>query len=90
MVLPRFEPRQEQLIRARRASELGLVRMLEPENFTVAGLLPLLQQLERQPKPLDNLPVGMLDGMDVLCDRVVSLLGEREQRPPARLHRALS
>ena len=91
VVLPRFEPRQEQLIRARRASELGLVRMLEPENFTVAGLLPLLQQLERQPKPLDNLPAGMLDGMDVLCDRVVSLLGEREQRPPpARLHRALS
>lgn len=74
IVIPRFEPRTEQLIRARRAQELGLVQMLEPEQFSIASLKPLIENLVNQPKPSSVLLPGMLDGMDSVCDRVVTLL----------------
>ncbi len=74
IVIPRFEPRTEQLIRARRAKELGLVEMLEPEQFNVGSLIPLLESLSRQPSPSAALLPGMLDGMDNVCNRVVHLL----------------
>ncbi len=77
IVLPRFEPRTEQLIRARRAKELGLVEMLEPEQFNVASLQALIENLSMQPKPSLSLLPGMLDGMDSVCDRVVKLLNAR-------------
>lgn len=74
IILPRSEPRTEQLIRARRAAELGLVKMLEPEDFTVEHLAPLISGLSSQSRPSENLGAGMLEGMDRLCDRVVTLL----------------
>jgi predicted glycosyltransferase len=79
IIIPRFEPRTEQLIRARRAAELGLVRMLEPENFQVAKLVPLIQDLLEQAKPSAHLGEGMLDGMEKVCRRVEQLLGDRAQ-----------
>ncbi|NKB75696.1 MAG: hypothetical protein GKR96_01325 [Gammaproteobacteria bacterium] len=74
IIIPRFEPRTEQLIRARRATELSLVTMLEPENFNSESLIPLIKGLSSQPKPHDNLLPGMLDGMDQVCERVVALM----------------
>ncbi len=76
IVLPRFEPRAEQLIRARRAAQLGLITMLEPQPRASGAdnLLPLLENLTAQPRPADNLPVGMLDGMNTVCARVASML----------------
>ncbi|TIM79862.1 MAG: hypothetical protein E5Y59_27030, partial [Mesorhizobium sp.] len=32
LIVPRVKPREEQLIRARRAAELGLIEMLLPEE----------------------------------------------------------
>jgi predicted glycosyltransferase len=78
IVIPRFKPRLEQLIRARRAAELGLVTMLEPGDFTPEQLRPLLENLCDRPGPRDRLLPGMLDGMDNVCDQVVSLLSTRE------------
>ncbi|MDD9857470.1 MAG: glycosyltransferase [Gammaproteobacteria bacterium] len=75
IVLPRFEPRAEQLIRARRAAQLGLVTILEPRHASAEKLLPLLENLTAQPRPSDNLPAGMLDGMDAVCARVARMLG---------------
>ncbi len=74
IIIPRYEPRTEQLIRARRAAELSLVTMLEPENFNYQSLIPLIRNLCSQPNPHDNLLPGMLDGMNQVCDRVVALL----------------
>lgn len=74
IILPRSEPRTEQLIRARRAAELGLAKMLEPEDFTISKLAPLISRLSTQPPPSACLRSGMLDGMDRVCDRVVTLL----------------
>ena len=76
IVLPRFEPRAEQLIRARRAAQLGLITMLEPQPRASGAdnLMPLLENLTAQPRPADNLPVGMLDGMNTVCARVASML----------------
>ena len=74
LVLPRFEPRAEQLIRARRAAQLGLITMLEPSDSTADNLIPLLENLTTQPPPADRLPAGMLDGMNTLCERVSSML----------------
>ena len=79
VVIPRYQPRMEQLIRARRATEKGLVTMLEPQDFNVQGLLPLLKQLDHQHPPSANLEAGMLDGMEVVCDRVVQLVSERKK-----------
>ena len=80
IVIPRTEPRTEQLIRARRASELGLITMLEPGATSPANLLPLLANLTTQPRPADKLPTGMLDGMDKISARIVSMLS-LETRP---------
>ena len=77
IIIPRYEPRTEQLIRARRAAELGLIRMLKPENFRVECLVPLLEGLSSQPPPSTSLRPGMLDGMDNICRRVVQLLNRR-------------
>jgi len=77
IVIPRFEPRTEQLIRARRAKELGLVEMLEPEQFSIESLVPLLENLSSQACPSAALLPGMLDGMDNVCKRVVHLLSNR-------------
>jgi len=62
-VVPRSVPRQEQLIRASRAQELGLVRMLEgdarrdPETMATA-----LRHLPQQPRPSEVVIPGLLDG----------------------------
>ena len=83
IVIPRTEPRTEQLIRARRAEELGLITMLKPDETNPAKLLPLLENLIAQPRPADKLPAGMLDGMDKLCARIVSTLSP-ETKPAAQ------
>ena len=79
IIIPRFEPRTEQLIRARRAAELGLVKMLEPEDFSVDKLSPLIEVLATQTKPSDSIVPGMLDGMDQVCDRIVHFLNVRPE-----------
>lgn len=77
VVLPRATPRAEQLIRARRAAQLGLVSMLEPRENSAAHLCALLENLLAQPRPSANLQPGMLDGMDTVCARVASMLGQQ-------------
>ncbi|NNF80038.1 MAG: hypothetical protein HKN05_18610, partial [Rhizobiales bacterium] len=47
IVMPRVKPRQEQLIRARRADELGVIQMIEPDVAAIP---------ERMAKALEALP----------------------------------
>jgi predicted glycosyltransferase len=64
LIVPRTRPRLEQFIRASRASELGLVRMIVDDG----GRDPLrmaaaLRQLTQQPRPSQVVVPGLLDGL---------------------------
>jgi predicted glycosyltransferase len=65
LIVPRTTPRLEQYIRAARAAELGLVRMLvddgsrDPRRMTRA-----LRELPHQPPPSQIVIPGLLDGLD--------------------------
>ena len=65
LIVPRTAPRREQLIRATRAAELGLVAVLtddgvrEPRRMATA-----LRRLPHQPKPSEVVIPGLLDGLD--------------------------
>jgi predicted glycosyltransferase len=52
LIVPRVEPRVEQLIRARRLAELGLVEMIHPYDLTPGLLRGKVEELlERGPNP---------------------------------------
>ena len=73
IVVPRREPRMEQLIRASRAQELGLVRMFEPDLPDAARrMAEALRALPAQPRPADAYVPGLLDGLD----NIDALVGE--------------
>ncbi len=65
LVIPRMEPRKEQLYRATRAEELGLSKMLIPDgNLDTRTMVEALRNLPDQNKPSESLLPGMLDGLD--------------------------
>ncbi|WP_198670455.1 glycosyltransferase family protein [Oceanicella sp. SM1341] len=72
VIMPRVNPRQEQLIRASAAERLGLVRMLYgprdgegPEVMAAA-----IAALRDQPAPASRALPGMLDGLEIIKRRV--------------------
>jgi len=76
VIVPRTRPRLEQFIRASRAEELGLVRMLDetrgeltPEAMTLA-----IRGLATQLSPSSAFVPGLLDGLDVIADRTLDIL----------------
>jgi len=71
IIVPRKRPRLEQFIRAERAEQLGLVRMLEDDgNYDPAVMAAALRNLPRQPQPSEIVIPGLLEGLDNL-DRLV-------------------
>ena len=64
LVVPRTAPRLEQYIRASRAEELGLLRMLvndgEPDPKVMAAAL---RELPRQDRPSEVVVPGLLEGL---------------------------
>lgn len=63
LIVPRSVPRREQLIRAQRASELGLVTMLADDQAKDPVIMAeALCKLPRQPLPSTNSVAGLLDG----------------------------
>jgi len=63
LVIPRTEPRMEQAIRATRAQELGLVRMLRDDGKRDARLMATaLRNLPLQRRPSEVVVPGLLDG----------------------------
>jgi predicted glycosyltransferase len=49
LIVPRVEPRREQLIRAQRLESLGLVEMLHPADLTSTALSDWLARERRPP-----------------------------------------
>lgn len=74
VIVPRAEPRREQLIRARLLSRRGLVRMIHPAELTPRRLLDEVRRLLAEP----GLPAGRalrFDGLPTLTAELRELLG---------------
>jgi len=81
VLIPRVLPRREQLIRARRAADLGLVRMLDPEGpHDAATMASALREVCDQSPPSAHGADAMLDGLRVITD----LVADRVGRPVSR------
>ncbi len=81
LLVPRSTPRKEQLIRARHAQELGLVKMLDgdgPRDWKTMAVA--LRRLPDQPLPSEANIGCILDGLTTVHQRVKHLL-EREYSP---------
>lgn len=64
LIVPRTVPRREQLIRASRAEELGLVTMLRADRERRADTMATaLRHLPQQQRPSDTVVPGLLDGL---------------------------
>jgi predicted glycosyltransferase len=83
LIVPRTQPREEQLIRAKRAAELGFIQMLMPEEAADPMLMAeTLIKLPEQPPPSRAVPGFALDGLDNITAHVSGIL---DQRTHARL-----
>ena len=82
LVVPRTRPRREQLIRAVEADRLGLLRMLCDHDGTrdSGRMAQALRTLPQQPRPSEVVIPGLLDGLDVIRDRV-GLALDNARRP---------
>jgi predicted glycosyltransferase len=75
VLVPRAEPVQEQLIRARRLAARGHVRMVEPAALTPEHLMSALREALAAPPPaMDAID---MDGLSRIRSRVQSLLAGR-------------
>ena len=71
LIVPRSVPRQEQLIRASRATDLGLVSMLDPDSDRdPAKMAAALYRLSDQAPPSENAILGLLDGHDNVAELI--------------------
>ncbi len=79
VIVPRTVPRLEQWIRASRAEELGLVRMLENgrDGLTPDAMIRAIRELPNQPLPSQAMRAGLLGGLDYVTRRVTALLADR-------------
>ncbi len=81
VIVPRSEPRREQLIRAERAQALGLVRMLGGDDGRPpARMAQAIRDLARQPPPSSVVVPGLLDGLETINTLVERHIGG--ERPP--------
>lgn len=71
LMVPRVHPREEQLIRATRAAELGLFDMLAPGTAAdPAAMAAALKRLPSRSRPSQSERPVDLDGMQRIADRV--------------------
>ena len=85
IIVPRTEPRTEQLIRARRAQELGLLTMLRGDAVRKAEVMATaLRQLPQQSLPSRSVVPGLLDGLENVNILTRRALGRRARPALAR------
>ena len=71
LIVPRTRPREEQLIRARRAQELGVIDMLLPEQAAdPVRFAAALKALPSRPRPSQTSVKLELDGLEAICELV--------------------
>lgn len=82
VIIPRTVPRLEQWLRASRAEELGLVRMLDEtrDGLTPDSMIRAIRNLPGQNVPSQAAIDGLLDGLEYVTRRVeVLLMKARDQ-----------
>ncbi|WP_274626776.1 glycosyltransferase family protein [Arvimicrobium flavum] len=80
LIVPRVKPREEQLIRARRAAELGLIDMLLPEEAEDAvRFAAALKALPARPRPSQSNPDLRLEGLVHISEIVGECLDVRSR-----------
>lgn len=74
VIVPRTTPRLEQWIRAQRAEEMGLVRMLDEsrDGLTPDTMIAAIRNLPKQPLPSQTMQPGLLDGLVRVTDRTIN------------------
>ena len=83
LIVPRTRPRLEQYLRAARAEELGLVRMLvDDESYEPKAMAAALRQLPHQSRPSEVVVPGLLEGLVNVNRRIAPWLSA--PRRPAR------
>ncbi|SMF09391.1 Predicted glycosyl transferase [Tistlia consotensis] len=83
IIVPRQEPRREQLMRAARAQELGLVRMLADDGRRDAQTMATaLRNLAQQPRPSERVVPGLLDGRKSVVRLARHRIAQGRNRPP--------
>lgn len=84
VIVPRTVPRLEQHIRASRAEELGLVKMIDEnrDRMTPQTMIRAIRNLPLQAPPSQAMQPGLLDGLDYVANRVNALLVDRAETTP--------
>ena len=85
VIVPRTRPRREQHIRAARAQELGLVRMLSElcTELTPDAMADAIRALPDQPLPSASGVHELMGGLRYVCQRVQKLTTSARHRPAA-------
>jgi len=79
VVVPRCRPREEQLVRAREAERLGLVRMLRPDLIhDTDAMVTAIRDLESQSRPSESLLPSMLNGLEKVTEHARPYLCKRD------------
>ncbi len=78
VIVPRTKPRLEQYIRAKRAEDLGLMRMIHTEHgqYDPAIMADAIRHLARQKPPSAIDIQGLLGGLEAIAQRTQSLLNK--------------
>lgn len=78
VIVPRTSPREEQLIRARRAADLNLADIILPaEAADPAQMAMALRRLATRAKPSETAYGRRLNGLDTICDLVHDYIAAR-------------
>lgn len=89
LIVPREKPRLEQTIRAQRAQDLGLARMLrEDPARDPAVMAEALRNLPNQSRPSEVFVPGLLDGLDTVNNLLAPWLHKDVEAFPAVRERA--
>lgn len=82
LIVPRERPRQEQRIRAERASLLGLATMLRLKGSRDRdAMVTALRQLSQQTPPSTSVVPGLLDGVENVQRLTARIIGRPAARP---------
>ena len=85
LIVPRTVPREEQLLRTQRASQLGMVDMLLPEDASdPMKMSAALKALPNTPKPSQRATKFELNGLENVSELVSKLYSERVKKKLGR------
>jgi predicted glycosyltransferase len=78
IIIPRVKPTEEQVIRARKMAELGLLEMIHPDELTSAVLIDkLLHQLDNPSYYTSNIKKVDLDALPRITQSIATAISQK-------------